>query len=251
MQNIYNKQALKHAYRMPTFIKLPVFTAVFYLVICLFLCQSKVFAGLMPEFNQPDSIQLNPGESLFHTIDRAETAWKDNDSENAKLNALKGFALLRDYQVADSIYAELLHVYGKILIDQQHNQQGIDSLLKSIRFKIQAFDKNHKSLSKTYNYIGIAYFQMREYEKANKYYKMSTRILVKNGLWGPNLFDSYLNIGIVEAVQGQYDKAISYFDTTQMVADSIGNQIDSLMIARFYFNYGTLATLNGKLEDGN
>ncbi|MCB2208523.1 MAG: CHAT domain-containing protein [Bacteroidetes bacterium] len=251
MQNIYNKQARKHIYRIPTSVKLHVFTAVFCVVACLFLSQNKVFAGLAPEFYQLDSIQNNPNEVLIQIIARAEAAWKDNDTEIAASNALKGFAMLRGQQVADSVYAELLHVYGKILIDQQSNQQGIDSLLKSIRFKIKAFNKNHKSLSKTYNYIGISYFQMREYVKANKYYKMSTSILVKNGLWGANLFDSYLNIGIVEAVQGKYDLAFSYFDTTRMVLDSIGLAVDSMLVARFYINYGTLATLNGKLDEGN
>ncbi|PLW97742.1 MAG: hypothetical protein C0591_05910 [Marinilabiliales bacterium] len=219
--------------------------------VCLFLSHNRVFADAANKLNQLDSVPSNPIERLTHIIDRAEAAWKDNDTENAESIALKGFILLRDQQLPDSIYAELLHIYGKILVDQQHNIQGIDSLLKSIQLKIQTFDEHHKSLSKTYNYIGIAYFQMRDYRKANIYYKMSAGILVKNGLWGPHLFDSYLNIGIVEAVQGKYDLAFNYFDTTRMVLDSIGLKVDSLLIARFYLNYGALATLNGKFEEGN
>jgi len=245
-----NKQAHEgQALRMAFFIKLHTLAALLVFWVC-FSLTFNAFSdnpGLLPT----DSIQNVSNERLIELIDEAEAAWKKNESGRAELIALEGFSLIRGQQVHDSLYADLLHVYGKILIDQQKNEQGIDSLLKSIRLKVKTFGVHHKSLSKTYNYIGIAYFQRREYKNANKYYKMSTRILIKNGLWGPHLFDSYLNIGIVEAVQGKYDRAISYFDTSLMVVDSIGKQIDSLMLARFYLNYGLLATLNGKLDEGN
>jgi CHAT domain-containing protein/Tfp pilus assembly protein PilF len=58
-------------------------------------------------------------------------------------------------------------------------------------------------------------------------------------------------MGIVEAVRGKYDKAYDYFDTTKLILDSIGSEIDSLAMARFYVNYGLLATLNGRSEEGN
>ncbi len=245
-----NKQAHEsHACRMAFFVKLHKSAAL--LVLCVCLLSGFYAFPKKPGFLSPDTIHNISSERLTELINEAETAWKRNETGRAELIALKGFSLIRSQEVHDSLYAGLLHAYGKILIDLQKEDQGIDTLLKSIRLKIETYGVNHKSLSKTYNYIGIGYFQKRDYQKANQFYQLSTNILIKNDMWGSNLFDSYLNMGIVEAVQGKYDQAVRYFDTTLMVVDSIGDQIDSLMIARFYSNYGLLATLNGRLEEGN
>ncbi len=209
------------------------------------------FRSYEQETVQIDSTRFDADQNLIQLINRAESEWKNNHNDDAEAFANDGFSFIQDNEVHDSLVAELLHVYGKILIDRQSNQEGIDTLVRSVQLKKKVFNDYHYSLSKTYNYIGIGYFQMREYESANKYYKLSSDILIKNDFWGINLFDSFLNIGIVEAIQGKYDKAFAYFDTTQMVVDSIGDEVDSLLIARFYFNYGLLATLNGRLEDGN
>ena len=196
-----------------------------------------------------DATDLN--NRLIWIIAEIETEWKNDNKNHAEELAMEGFSIINRQKAHDSVYATLLHAYGKILIDRQSNRQGIDTLLKSISLKKSVFDDSHYSLSKTYNYIGIGYFQMRDYAKASKYYKLSSDILIKNNLWGPDLFDSYLNMGIVEAILGKYDKAYNYFDTTRIVLDSIGPDVDSLLVARFYNNYGLLATLNGRLVEGN
>ena len=188
---------------------------------------------------------------LSQIVIKIESEWKNNNKKRAETMAIEGFSLVSRQEVHDSVYAALLHAYGKILIDQQFNQQGIDTLLKSIRLKKKTYSKIHYSLAKTYNYIGIGYFQMRDFKNASKYYKLSSDILVKNDMWGANLFDSYLNLGIVEAIKGKYAKAFRYFDTTRVVLESIGPDVDSLLVARFYNNYGLLATLNGRLVEGN
>jgi len=198
-----------------------------------------------------DSIPLDADQNLIQIINRAESEWKNNHNDNAEVFANDGFSLIQENKVHDSPVADLLHIYGKILIDKQYNQEGIDTLLKCIKLKKKVFNKMHHSLSKTYNYIGIGYFQMRDYKGASKYYKLSSNILIQNNIWGRDLYDSYLNMGIVEAIQGKFDKAFAYFDTTQVVLDSIGNKVDSLLVAGFYLNYGPLATLNGRLYEGN
>jgi len=200
---------------------------------------------------QIDSTQFNADQNLTQFIIRAELEWKKNNNDDAEAYADDGFSFIKENEVHDSLVAELLHVYGKILIDRQSNQEGIDTLKRSVQLKKRVFDDDHYSLSKAYNYIGIGYFRMRNYKSALKYYKLSSDILVQNNIIGPGLYDSYLNMGIVEAIQGKYDKAFAYFDTTQVVLDSIGNEVDSLLIARFYLNYGLLATLNGRLQEGN
>jgi tetratricopeptide (TPR) repeat protein len=137
------------------------------------------------------------------------------------------------------------------MIDDQLNQKGLDTLKKAVKLKKKLLGKDHYSLAKTYNYMGIGYFHLQNYDLANKYYNLAIKILIKNNEWCLDLFYSYLNMGIVEAVRGKYDKAYDYFDTTRLILDSIGSEIDSLAMARFYVNYGLLATLNGRSEEGN
>lgn len=220
-------------------------------LLLIFLCNNNSFSAdiIRSAKFEPDSIKVNVDTQVSRSIKEAEKFWKDNDNENAAITAESVFALTQN--IHDSTYANLLHVYGKVLIDQQENSSGIDSLLKCVQLKSQIFNKSHYSLSKTYNYIGIGYFQKRDYLNASKYYKLSADILIRNNLWTPNLYDSYMNMGILEAIQGKYGKAFRYFDTTRIVLDSIGPKVDSLLIARFYLNYGNLATLNGRLEEGN
>ncbi len=223
------------------------------LILAIFLVNYSALGSEYHELSQlkTDSSKADNDKNINLLIAEAEKLWKENDLEKALAISQLGFTLIRESKIHDTLYAELLHVYGKIQIDKQLNSSGIDSLLKSISLKVDVFGTKHRSLAKTYNYIGIGYFQSRNYQMATKYYKLSAAILIENDVWGPFLFDSYLNIGIVEAVQGKYDKAISYFDTTRMVLDSIGSEVDSLLIGRFFLNYGTLATLNGKLAEGN
>lgn len=252
MQIANNKQAIGLTYISKIFR----FNLLLYIagpILAIFLVNFNALGVEYHELSQlkTDSSKVDHDININLLIAEADKLWKENDIENAQVIAQKCFTYTIELKMHDSIYAELLHVYGKILIDQQLNAPGIDSLLKSVSLKVGVFGNKHKSLAKTYNYIGIGYFQLRNYQLASKYYKLSADILIENNIWGPFLFDSYLNMGIVEAVQGRYDKAYSYFDTTRMILDTIGSEVDSLLIARFFGNYGILATLNGKLAEGN
>ncbi len=220
------------------------------------LYASSLYPSFVINTELPDSVSSSMAKTdvnlqLAKIISEIESEWKNDNRNQAEVLSVEGFSLVNQQKIHDSVYAALLHIYGKILIDRQSNQAGIDTLMKSIKLKKKAFNHTHSSLAKTYNYIGIGYFQMRDYDKASKYYKLSCDILIKNNLWGASLFDSYLNLGIVEAIKGKYGKAYNYFDTTRTILDSIGPDKDSLLMARFYLNYGLLATLNGRLEEGN
>ncbi|PLX14360.1 MAG: hypothetical protein C0598_01510, partial [Marinilabiliales bacterium] len=173
---------------------------------------------------------------------------------NENVNEALLFLLKSKYDDVNSINKKLLadyfHVYGKILVQNRKTDEGIEQLTKSLELKRQLYGENDNKLAKTYNYLGIARFRKHEYEEAlNNYFKV-VEILTSNSFFGRDLFDVYLNIGIVRASVGKYEDAYLYFEKASEIIDTDGAP-DSLAIARFYNNYGLLGSIMGKIEEAN
>jgi len=216
----------------------------------LFINNSLSFADQTGTTDDKNKSNKEGNAELRAYILQAETFWI-TDKTRAELLIRKGLETIDKYEVNDSLQAQAYHLLGKILVDNKDNRAGIDTLLISIEFKKTVFGNNHPELSKTYNYIGIAYFQLTDFENAKKYYEKSVQILEENNIYNRNLYDAYLNIGIVYAAKGRYNTAYKYLNSTRQILDSLEGSIDSLLIARFYLNYGMLAALNGKLKESN
>lgn len=187
---------------------------------------------------------------LKHIISQAGKLW---DTDRGKADSLikSGFKMIDSNTTNDTIIAEAYHSLGKLLVDKNETEAGIDTLLRCIRIKKNAFGNNSPYLSKTYNYIGIGYYNLREYDSATKYYTYSIKQKRLNGLVDEDFFDAYLNLGVLNATYGKYSKAYRFLDSVNYLIDSIKPPIDSLRIAFFYYNYGALATTNGKLKEAN
>lgn len=196
-----------------------------------------------------DSMAIDE-DDVRRLIAAGEQIWI-TDKDQADSLVRIAFGLIDNTRVHDSLLARVYHLFGKVLIDKKENNAGIDTLLQCIVIKKRAFGLNSPELAKSYNYIGIGYFQLHDYENAGKYYNQSAQLLKENNVYNQNLYDAYLNMGIVNAVLGKYNVAYEYFYSTFLILDSLESTIDSLLIARFYHNYGALATLNGKLKEAN
>ena len=127
---------------------------------------------------------------------------------------------------------------------------GVETLLASLRLKKSIYGNADSRLAKTYNYIGIGRFRMHDYEDALNNYTKSVTILTNNSFYGRDLFDAYLNIGIVKANLGSFEDAYDYFEKASDIIEK-GPAADSVIIAGFYLNYGLLTSLMGKMDLAN
>lgn len=175
----------------------------------------------------------------------------------SEINKLEAYELIRktqkefqDKDLDKYLLADYLHVYGKLLTKNGKSQNGLDTLKLALKLKSQLYGQSDNRLAKTLNYIGIANFRMHNFEEALSNYNRAVNILITNNFYGRDLFDAYLNIGIIKASLGNFDKAYAYFEKASKVIDQNGKS-DSLMLARFYNNYGLLSTLMGKMELAN
>ena len=195
-----------------------------------------------------DSVQIISENNLEQIVNKSEQLWLEDKAQSETL-ILSTFKIIKQQEVNDSLQARIYHLYGKLLIDKRQTEAGIDTLLKCVRIKKRLFGNNHTELANTYNYLGIAIFHLRKYTEAVAYYKMAADVLNQNHEINRSLYDATLNMGIVSAVKGEYDLSYNYFNDALFVLDSLGSSIDSVLIARFYLNYGLMATLMGKFDD--
>ncbi|MCF6341391.1 MAG: tetratricopeptide repeat protein [Bacteroidales bacterium] len=197
---------------------------------------------------QGDTAQLTYADALKAIVSKSERLWL-TDKRQSEILIRSAFGIFQKNRENDSLKARAYHLLGKLLVDKQHYRAGVDTLLKCVEIKTNIYGKAHHELSDTSNYLGIACFQMRQYEKAMGYYQQAADILNQSKQISISLFDANLNLGIVSAAKGQYDLAYIYFDNAFFVLDSIGSSFDSLSVARFYLNYGLMATLMGKFDE--
>jgi CHAT domain-containing protein/tetratricopeptide (TPR) repeat protein len=194
--------------------------------------------------------QYNSKEKQLYGIIKISDSLSEINKKNA-LDYLRNHKIEIENEALDnSLLADYYHVYGKLLVDNGKDQIGLDTLSLSLVLKVKVYGNNDTKLAKTYNYIGIANFMLHNYEEALNNYSKAAEILNNNKFFGRDLFDAYLNIGIVKANLGIYDKAFAYFERASEIVDESGS-IDNAVLARFYNNYGLLTTMMGKIELAN
>ncbi len=200
------------------------------------------------EYGVYDTTKVLDVSVVEQIIIQSEQLWLD-DKERSEALIVSAFELLKQEQVNDSLMARIYHLTGKLLIDKRQDSDGIDTLLKAVELKKSIYGEKHLELADTYNYLGIAYFHLRQYENALANFSQADYILSQNQQINWSLYDANLNMGILKAAKGQYEQSYKYFNKALFVIDSIGSPEDSLLIANFYLNYGLKATLMGKFDD--
>ena len=171
-----------------------------------------------------------------------------DDKKQSEALILGAFEIMKQETVSDSLLARIYDVIGKLLIDRRQYNAGIDSLLKSVALRKNVFGEMHLKLADTYNYLGIGYIYLRQYEKAMDYFDQSVYLLNENQVVNFSLYDANLNMGIAKANKGQFEQSYKCFNNALLVLDSIGSSVDSMRVAGFYVNYGLTATLMGEFD---
>jgi len=202
--------------------------------------------------NTLDSIEninnYNRKEKQLYKITALADSLSKKGDNGAIDDIIKSKYLLEGDSINDKLLAEFYHVYGKLLVQNREYDNGLDTLLLALELKKKVYGEGDSKLAKTYNYIGIARFRKHEYEEALNNYNKAVDVLESNSFFGRDLFDAYLNIGIVKASRGNYENAYKHFKLASEIIGTDGSP-DSLAIARFYNSYGLLATFMGKVED--
>jgi CHAT domain-containing protein/Tfp pilus assembly protein PilF len=203
-----------------------------------------------PYLVNDDLLQAQISDSIEQLILKSEQLWFE-DKKQAESLAFSLFNALENTQVSDSLRARMYHLIGKILVDKQQLNAGIDSLNIALNIMKNIYGDNDTSLANTYNYLGIAHLYMRQYGKAMAYFEQTVRILNKNNVVNWTLYDANMNMGIVNGTKSRFDQSYKYFNQAKLIIDSIGTASDSILLAKLYINYGLMSTLMGKFEEAN
>lgn len=193
--------------------------------------------------------EINESDKSIYLV----TKYADSLSRVGNNNVLKELSIVEskvEKSKDKKILADYYHVFGKVLIKNKQFYQGIEKLKNSLQIKESIYGTNDIKLAKTINYLGIGYFMLKKREIAMDYYTKSQLILSSNNYVGRDLYDAYLNMGIIKASQGSYEEGFEFFSKA---SDNIGvdGAPDSLTLSGFYKNFGLLSTLMGKTKLAN
>ncbi len=155
------------------------------------------------------------------------------------------FRLLDSQRITDTILlADLFHRKGKHLESEQEYMEAIAAFDRSIAFKKLQIPLDSVLIAQSYNYKGITYMRLNNYDTALICFNSALGLLRNCEKNRRDIFDVYLNMGIINAILGQYDVAYSHFRQSYLI-----QKPDSLMTAMFYYNYGLMATTVGKTSE--
>lgn len=200
---------------------------------------------------QLDNDTLISKESIETLIDSSEYYWNINKNiSDSLINVV--FNQLSNNKENDSVLlADAYHILGKNLIFKRELQEGIDALKKCYQIKRLHISDSCSSISKTLNYIGIGYNNLRLFDSAYYYYNKAKELLVQNSIFDINLYLANLNIGIYYSKIGKYSTALSYFDTAYIVLEKTELINDSSLMSGYYYNYALITTFTGRLKQAN
>ncbi len=129
---------------------------------------------------------------------------------------------------------------------EYHAQDAYDHSLKFYLKAANIYDStgNTFGLNRTYNSIGLIYFDIKNYQKSQYYYKKSLKGL--NAHPDERLLSYVLNnLGMVMESKGYLDTAIFYYGKSLEIKKKLK---DSISISRTHNNIGGVLLLQGKYD---
>nr|WP_166155124.1 tetratricopeptide repeat protein [Neochlamydia sp. AcF84]NGY94722.1 hypothetical protein [Neochlamydia sp. AcF84] len=172
---------------------------------------------------------------------RGEIALRLFQQEEAKDWYLKA---LRE----NSKNTEVLHSLGAIYLNQGKLEKAAKYAKQALTFKIKLFDKNHSSLSKSYNNLGVVYQEQGKLRKAADLINQALDIDFK--LFGedsPFIAIYYNNLGSIYHEQGKLEKAIKSIQQALAIRLKLFGK-NHPMVAICYNNLGTVYQEQGNFE---
>jgi len=118
--------------------------------------------------------------------------------------------------------------------------QPIDAKHKIVQESIDRFGKNHVNTATAYHNLGLAYFEIRDYQKAIEYYSEALDIQLKiSGEKHSNVAISYNCLGRVYYNMNNYKKAINLYDKALSIQLEVSGE-KNLHVAIFYNDLGNV-----------
>lgn len=232
-------------------IVLNTFNCVFKIILILLLVFYLVPSVSSHTFLDQQYSTKQTSDTLEQLILLSEMYWPTDRNKSDSLIS-KAFTIIAKERPDDSpIIADAYHMLGKVHIYRNRVPQGISALKKSLQIKQILNTQDQKSIAKTINYIGIGFLYIQKYDSAIYFFSRSKELLIENNIYGRNLHDTYLNIGISYANIGKYSISIIQFDSALIALEKSGEVVDSMVYARYYNNYALITTLTGKLKVAN
>lgn len=167
-------------------------------------------------------------------------------------NALKYYSAIIHFQIknADSKTIKNLdswkaiayvEIGGILAWPLNSPDEAMINLTKGIQLINETSEENDRILASAYTKLGIAYYMKKDYSKSLMYYKKSISINLQYNL-NENLFDSYLNMGLLSILSKQLDSAGYYLKKAKFyVLKSLAND----KWIGLYDNLGDLAFERG------
>jgi len=164
--------------------------------------------------------------------------------------ALKYYNLAEDQitekQQALQLLADIYNNKSRIYTYQKSFPKAIEYLEKSIRIYLdksnQDVDLIHR-ISTAYLNIGIAYYEIKDYQIALEYFKQSAKLkekfnLSKIGLTYHNIAKAYVKMGDTDKAEEFFEKGINSFN------EEFGK--DFFRMAELFFDYGQFLESEGR-----
>ncbi len=154
--------------------------------------------------------------NIGDTLGLAETFWNDAifylDNEKIDLAFYNYFQAYKNYESINHEYyaAKMLYNMGFIQGSIKDYTGSEISIINAIT-KFKKIDR-FLNLYRSYNYLGLIYSELHEFEKAIFYHKKSLEYLDELKIKKTYLEGSLNDIGTVYQKQGNYDKALEYFE---------------------------------------
>ena len=123
---------------------------------------------------------------------------------------------------ADNIEtAKAYNSYGIYFLARGDYDRSLEFLYKSLAINQRM---NYPDVADNFNNIGIILENNGEYEAARHHYLQALTYNLANpeiGRWNLKTADNYINLGTSSHQLGEYDLALSYFDTSLVIHDSL------------------------------
>ncbi|MBS4056616.1 MAG: CHAT domain-containing protein [Bacteroidales bacterium] len=145
------------------------------------------------------------------------------------------------------MYAEREHLVGKILSNRGSFDEALVHFNHAISLNDKHSEKQALSHAKTYNYIGITYYFIGDYDAAMENYQKARDICEGLNVSGKDLADIYQNIAIIYSIKGSFDDATSYLELSRGIREQDPSLKSDLGV--FYLNFGYLLSSIGKTEE--
>lgn len=200
------------------------------------------FAGQLMEHSLlPDSMAIN----LLRIGDIYRVR---NDYALARSQLALFDSLFHAYGLNDSLLlAKKIYLQAKILTTQGAFIEALPIYDSSIQIKSRLLGPDHIRLAKVYNYKGINYHYMHNYDEAMRNYQKGLEICILNDVEGIDMADIMQNMAILHTNKSEFELALEANNRSKQIREAIFPKNDA-RLATFYINYGRFLNLLGDMQ---